>query len=548
MSDSADSRKKIGPFQLERELGVGGMGIVYLATYEKNGMKCAVKVLAPDLTANDSINQRFVRETEILKKLQHPNIIRYFGAGSNRTQRFYAMELIEGGSLDQIIRQEGRLSWEKAIDYGLQITKALEHAHNAGIVHRDLKPGNLLITKDGKLKLSDFGIARDTQATALTQAGKTVGTMAYMAPEQISGKYPVNRRTDLYALGCVLFELLTGRVPFTSETQAELLFKHLDEPAPSVRDFNMAVPLPLAQLIDELLSKHPEDRPFDALAVQVKLEEIRDFMKQQEAKAAHDPTAGGANDLTRMYDKTLAGDTKKKKKSKKKTTTVVPVWERAWFLSLILAVLLGGAGYVLWNSRQESTIFARVSASLAKSPPDWFAIERDVKRMLVLHPQGEHAQRGQELLDEIEMNRVETRVDALIKRNQMPDDEAGRLYTEAKQYERFGDRFTALERYENMPIVLEQDAQSEKVKPFLNLARKRAAEIRAEASGDTDRTAFIRRQLDEADQMYKEGRTLQAREKWQAVVRLYGALSEFENLTTQARDKLKDTEPSRNSK
>ncbi|MEZ6064477.1 MAG: serine/threonine-protein kinase [Planctomycetaceae bacterium] len=181
----------IGPFQLDGRLGVGGMGIVYRATYLKGGQQVAVKVLAPDLTADYKVAKRFEREMAILKKLRHPNIVRYYGGGMSGQQQFYAMELVNGGSVDDLLRKQGRLSWETVVDYGMQIAKALEHAHDAAIIHRDLKPANLLLTEKGVIKLSDFGIARDTQSTALTQAGKTVGTMAYMAPEQITGKSPI---------------------------------------------------------------------------------------------------------------------------------------------------------------------------------------------------------------------------------------------------------------------------------------------------------------------------------------------------------------------
>src|SRR5690606_32719010 len=144
-------------------------------------------------------------EMQILKKLQHPHIVKYYGGSTSGVTKYYAMELVKGGSLEQLLKKRGPIDWELAVEYAIQIAKALEHAHAHGVVHRDLKPANLLITKSG-LKLTDFGIARDTQSTALSAAGKTLGTMAYMAPEQISGKYPVGAKTDLYALVCVIFE------------------------------------------------------------------------------------------------------------------------------------------------------------------------------------------------------------------------------------------------------------------------------------------------------------------------------------------------------
>jgi len=547
MTTDSENLRRIGPFLLEKELGIGGMGIVYAATYEKNGMKCAVKVLAPDLSANEAVNQRFIRETEILKKLQHPNIIRYFGAGSNRTQRFYAMEMIDGGSLDQIVRKEGRLAWETALNYGLQIAKALEHAHNAGIVHRDLKPANLLLTKDGTLKLTDFGIARDTEATALTQAGKTLGTMNYMAPEQISGKYPVTRRTDLYALGCVLFELLTGRVPFQSETQAELLFKHLDEVPPSVREFNQTVPVSFTRLIDELLSKEPDDRPFDALAVQVRLEEVlqkekrKEERKEEKIKAA---TAAGGALPTVGVDLKTSQIKKKKKKKKGEEKAAGPFYERAWFLGTILGLLLLAAIFVVIKGRSEETLYARAEKYMTSTTPSaWVNAEQSLKTMLARYPQGKHAQQGRDWLDQIEMHRTESRIEMNLKLGKDPQSEAERLYLTASQYEKFGDRMTALEKYEAMPKVISQESPEDR--PYLNLARRQAGKIRAQARGDSDRTEFIRQQLEQADQLFADGKKLAAREKWQAIVKLYGDNTEFETFTRQASDRLVEASSSR---
>lgn len=525
---SQDSAKRrIGPFELDEEIGSGGMGKVYRATYLKNGMVVAVKVLAPDLTADEKIAKRFIRETEILKKLKHPHIVRYYGAGSTRAQRFYAMELVTGGTLDNLIREKGRLPWQEVVHYGIQIAKALEHAHHAGIVHRDLKPGNLLISSDGVLKLSDFGIARDTQATALTQAGKTLGTMHYMAPEQISGKQPVSRRTDLYALGCVLFQMLTGRTPFESNSQAELLFKHLDEKPPSVRDVDIEIPLWLAELIDELLAKDPQDRPFDALAVQVRLQEVEEKVKEQETRI-RETTQEGQSALTQAHSKT-------RKKRRKKKAAKTPIYERTWFLATGLALVVL---FIIWAllPPSEETLYARVKVHMDRpEPTEWIHAEQDLERMLMRFPDGKRAEQARLWLDQIEMHRAERRADTNIRFGRPPQSEAERLYVEAQQYEKFGDRLTALEKYDAMPNVIEM---SDETRPYLNLARKRSQEIRASVGGDTDRSAFIRAQLDEAEKLYERGDALAAREKWQAIIRLYGNIPEFEAYTAEARERI----------
>lgn len=532
-------KRRIGPFQLESKLGVGGMGIVYKATYLKTGQQVALKVLAPDLSADPKIAKRFEREMDILSKLKHPHIIRYFGGSTSGNQRYYAMELLPGGALDTILRKKKQFTWEETVEYGLQIAKALEHAHNAGVIHRDLKPSNLLLNKEGILKLSDFGIARDTQATQLTAAGKTVGTMAYMAPEQITGKTPITRKTDLYALGCVLFEMLTGRTPFQAETQPELLFKHVEEDPPSVREYNVDVPLWLEQLIDELLAKDPEERPFDALAVQVKLEEVKTKVAKQESIIGQTVAGGGSALTMRDGDPAL---TKvlgpKKKKRKKKKADHAPVYEQTWFLGLGLLLVIGLIVWAAWPEGEDA-IYARIEPVMASTDAgDWFHAEEDLKKLLSKYPEGTHAAKATQWLDDIELERsVRALKTRLARPSYTPETEAERLYVQAKEYERFGDRFAALDVFESMQRVVSDDGAME-TRAILALARTDAARIRDEAGPLSDRTDFIQQQLDEADQLYRDGKTQPAREKWRSIIKLYGGKSEFAPLVKQAEARL----------
>lgn len=533
---SEGEKRQIGPFQLEKKLGVGGMGIVYLGTYLKNGAKVAVKVLAPDLSGDPQVAARFDREMEILKKLKDPNIVRYFGGSATRTQRYYAMELVTGGSLDRILRKVGKLPWETVVEYGIQTAKALEHAHREGVIHRDLKPGNLLLTDKGVLKLSDFGIARDTQATALTAAGKTVGTMAYMAPEQITGRKPVTARTDLYALGCVLFELLTGRTPFASETQPEMLFKHIDEMPPKVREFNPDCPVWLEELIDHLLQKEPEDRPFDALDVQVKLEKVKQKVTEAEQKRF---TQEGQSALT-AKDNTVAkliAKEQAKKKKKKQQRQQVPIWERTWFLGGILALIIGACVWAFWPASEQS-LYETVRPLMASDDSsDWYDAETDLKLMLARFPNGEHADEAEQWLAQVEMDRAERRADNNAEWDFEPDSEAERLYVEAREYERYGDRMLAREKYLAMQRLLADDEES---RPYLNLARRQVQRIDDSLGSDTDRFAFIRAKLDEADQLYRDGNSRGANHHWEDIIKLYGELNEFELLVAQARTRLAD--------
>ncbi len=266
-------KRWIWPFELLDKLGEGGMGVVYRARYVVDNRHVAVKLLPPDV-ANSTILSRFERELEILKTLRHPNIVRSFGGVCEGNQHFYAMELVEGGTLDRLLEERGKFSADVAIQLALQMASGLAYAHERGVVHRDVKPGNFLLTTAGKLKLSDFGLATVEAATKITAAGKTMGTFPYMAPEQIRGRPPVSPQTDLYALGCVIFEMLTGRTPFIGETPAEVMHKHLDAKPPRVSEFTPDCPMGLESLVRDLLQKEPTDRPESAYVVAKRLTDL----------------------------------------------------------------------------------------------------------------------------------------------------------------------------------------------------------------------------------------------------------------------------------
>ena len=263
----------IWPFELLDKLGEGGMGVVYRARYVGNNRQVAVKLIPNDMTANATLFARFERELDVLKQLTHPNIVHCFGGSCESKQRFYAMEYVPGGTLSDHRLEKGSLPWENVVDFAMQMCEALHYAHERGVTHRDIKPGNFLMTKTGQLKLSDFGLASIVSQGRLTASGRTVGTILYMSPEQIRGG-PVTNRVDLYGLGCVIFEMLSGRTPYTGDTAAEVLQRHLKDDIPHVASLVLNCPLELDQLVCELLAKDPEKRPETAADVNSRLQGI----------------------------------------------------------------------------------------------------------------------------------------------------------------------------------------------------------------------------------------------------------------------------------
>lgn len=268
---------RLDDYDLGGVLGVGTVGTIYLATPKlppdgsgqtQRGPRVAIKKLHPTVSQDPLIKARFRREMTILERVQHPNIIGYFGGGEADGHLYYIMELVEGGTVKDLLQSSGRFAWPVVVDLARQICSALQCAHNHGVIHRDLKPGNLFLTRDAHVKLGDFGIARDLTNADLTAEGLTVGTHAYMAPEQITGDQHISGKTDLYALGCCLFEMLTGRKPFVGDNFAQLFEQHLKVPPPRVRTFAGDCPPELDEIVDQLLAKRPEDRPFNARQVQ----------------------------------------------------------------------------------------------------------------------------------------------------------------------------------------------------------------------------------------------------------------------------------------
>jgi serine/threonine-protein kinase len=248
-------------YPIERELGSGGMATVYLATDVKHGRKVAIKVLRPELAASLGVD-RFVREIEIAAKLTHPHILPLFDSGEVAGFLYYVMPYVEGESLREQLTREATVSPQETVQITSQIASALTYAHERGVVHRDIKPENILLTGD-RAVVADFGIARAVEAAGgerLTGTGLAVGTPAYMSPEQATGSENVDARTDVYALGCVIYEMLAGPTPFEGATPQALLAKHAVETVPSMRPHDPTIPVPVERAVQRALSKDPADR------------------------------------------------------------------------------------------------------------------------------------------------------------------------------------------------------------------------------------------------------------------------------------------------
>ena len=267
-----------GRFKIEREIGTGGMGTVYLATHLGLERPVAVKIIRREFAGDADVTDRFLREARTMAKLRHPNAAMIFDAGNLPDGRhFIVMEFVEGETLSQALAREGRFPPSKAVRIATEICDVLEEAHRLGIIHRDLKPSNILLGKRGVCVL-DFGVAKvlassaeSTFTHASTGSGQLIGTPRYMSPEQCLGQR-VGARSDLYSLGVLLYEMLAGRPPFIDPLQSALLIKQATAPAPPLPRLRQDIARPLALAVHSLLAKRPEDRPRTAALAKVLLE------------------------------------------------------------------------------------------------------------------------------------------------------------------------------------------------------------------------------------------------------------------------------------
>src|SRR5215211_6439624 len=247
-------------YELRGQVGSGGMGRVYLAHNEVLDREVALKLLKSRYAANEELVERFRREAKSAASLSHPHIVPVFDWGETGNGTYYiAMEYLSGGTLKDHILQRGALSPQIATEVALQIAKALGAAHKRGVIHRDIKPRNILVSDSGHVKVADFGIARAAEATTISHAGDILGSAKYMSPEQAAGD-PVGPASDLYSLGVVLYETLTGRVPFEVETPPDVPIRHALVPPPHPRKLDSEVPEDLDAITMRLLATKPEDR------------------------------------------------------------------------------------------------------------------------------------------------------------------------------------------------------------------------------------------------------------------------------------------------
>jgi serine/threonine-protein kinase len=544
---------RLGSWILDRELGRGGMGEVFLAHRDPvpadGPEQVAIKVLAAELAVDPGFQARFQREIDILRQLDHPNIVRFRDSGQQKGRPYFVMEYVPGPSYDTLLNQQGRLPWPDVLDLAWQIAPALKHAHDRGIIHRDLKPSNLLraipppsptfVYKEGDtqrltpaqggaglVKLTDFGIASLFASPHLTVTGGIVGTAEYLSPEQASGK-PVTKRSDLYSLGVVLYTLVTGRTPFYGDP-AELLQKHrfaqFDRPARLVPE----MPHELDEILCDLLEKDPANRPGDAMVLFRRLDSLKRKLAYQATQAGTEtshpmlrsmPQAATRSDgLTEGPATLMSRLMRQELERQKHGGPIRQFFNRPSVLFLLLAITLGLIAYAFWPLSAERMYQRGVALMESDNFEDQeTAWDKYLGPLLEKDPTTPHRAEVEKLRAKYEDAKAERHATNRAAWFAGPMSEAQWFYEEGLRFHQRGAEAEACRIWTALVNGF-QDVPAEK--PWVSLAREALA--RPKNQSTTERQwGPVRRAVSRARTMREQGRDHEAAEILNALKELY---------------------------
>jgi serine/threonine-protein kinase len=473
--------QQLGPFTIEKEIGSGAMGTVYRARYAKNGQRVAIKIIATGRDSDPTTLARFEREATVLKQLKHPNIVRLHGTGRIHGAPFIIMEYIDGGSLDERLERHERFTWEEVVQLGKQLCAALQHAHEKDIIHRDLKPANVMLTADGTAKLTDFGLAKGLHVEQITGTHCTVGTASYMSPEQCRGERHLTPKTDLYSLGVMLYELLTGHRPFRASSILDMFKAHLEESPERPSRLVLDIPIWLDTLVCQLLEKEPDKRPMNAALVSEALDRVVEKMTAMRS-AAVDAVSKQVVDRPRTdlkateADREAARALKAAGKARRATKPGgKPFYQRTWVqAATVLSLLLAIAGVVYWATRPPAPeqLFRRAEKLMAANNPDDAEKARDgpIKDYLRYYPDraDDQAVRMRDWADEVDAARKERQLRNRLRVGMSADGAEEGTARTALRAEEGGDLAAARGHWQT--LAKDKDSKDETRRPWGLLA------------------------------------------------------------------------------
>lgn len=528
--------ERIGPYRIERRLGAGGMGTVYLGRHAETGHVAAVKVLPAAMAREPGFVARFTREIDAMRQLKSPHIVELYDNGVDDGTYFYAMEFVDGETLTERLRREKRIPWRDVVDIGVQICRALKSAHNSGIVHRDLKPSNLLLGKDGVVKLTDFGVAQVFAGGKLTLTGGMIGTAEYMSPEQAAGQR-ATKRSDIYSLGAVLYVMLTGRPPFIGDTAMAIAQKHRFNQFDSPRRIVPEIPHWLDEIVCQCLEKKPEDRIPDAYVLSLRLAEVPrkvDYAQGNETFEFDKSQVADEDTLSSTVDRpalpaeiggTLMRDLMRAQvESGAGHSPIQKLLDNTWVLVGLLAlVILGG---VWWHRSKQITpdeLFAR-GEELMQRPRGaaWDMARAEVFEPLLAHDAETWEPKVRPHLERIKAYEAERELRGSdYRRAPRERTEIERLLLQALD-ERDAGRLAAAERtLSALATLLDGDDAQKRWRQVTQQLLEDVRTQRATAEESGAAYGVLEAALDRAARLHANGDADGAREIWRSAVELY---------------------------
>jgi serine/threonine protein kinase len=548
---------RVGSYLIEKKIGAGGMGTVYLAHHADSGNEVAVKVLPASLAREEGFIIRFEREIEALGKLSHPNIVAFLEAGEDDGLHYYAMEYVDGETLTNRIRRESRIPWRDVIDISLQICLALKAAHDSGVIHRDLKPSNILVQEDGTVKLSDFGVAHVFAMSRLTVTGGIIGTVEYMSPEQAQGKR-VSPRSDLYSLGALMYVMLTGRPPFTGESTVEVMQKHkfsrFDPPQLIATD----MPHWLDEIVCQLLEKEPEKRFADAYVLSRRLREVLGKVNLSTSAGVTDensplerPTALAGGDEERPTalaggDEGPIGGTlmrdlvRNEIRRSQEPTKLGQILDNTWVLVGLLLLIVGG-GWVWFQSRHLSPqdhFDLGVALMQNDESVDWLTARDEHFQPLLDADSKRWSKKIAPHMERIQIYELKTSLAPRkrLRKKKKTASEPERFLKLALHYREVGDMAQAESTLMALETLLSGRPDD---KPLLELTEQLLDDLRKEVGTPTVRYGFLEESLKRARKLSVDGTPHDARQLLKSIIQLYEADPHTTTQMKEARELLK---------
>lgn len=523
---------RIGPYLIERKIGAGGMGTVYYARHAESGQEVAVKVLSASLAREEGLIARFDREITALKNLSNPHVVELYDSGIDDGTYYYAMEYVDGETVSQWLMREKRIDWLTVINLSVQVCSALKSAHDAGIIHRDLKPSNLLVSKDGQIKLADFGIAQIFAGRKLTMTGGVVGTVEFMSPEQAQGQR-ATKKSDLYSLGAVLYTMLCGRPPFTGRTAVEILQKHRFNQFDRPRTIVPEIPLWLDEVVCQLLEKEPDKRYPDAYVLSLRLQEIpkkvelarieQTLTLDPEFRANATTIAASAQFQAAQDGGTLMRDLLRSEIDQKhRPSPVGRLLDNTWFLITVLVLVIAGGVYWMRPKTLSSEERFSMGEKLMQEPAGahWITARDNYFLPLSEADPKTWDARLEDYLDQIEQYEFEKRLapGKLLRNRQSPRNDIERFLRLAQHYHDIGDIGRAMTILSSLDAMVAGDPQYSQHQQQI---KKQIAELETPPNKTTDSYQLLKSAMTRADQLSQAGEHDRAQQIWNGVIALY---------------------------